>query len=71
LEGIADRSFDLVVSIFGAMFAPKPLDVAKEKVSVAASEAMEASRNPQILATISTSRRYANPWVVALTGNRL
>ena len=24
LSGLADRSFDLVVSIFGAMFAPKP-----------------------------------------------
>ncbi|MGJ7506095.1 class I SAM-dependent methyltransferase [Variovorax sp. GT1P44] len=34
LEGIADRSFDLVVSIFGAMFAPKPFDVAREFVRV-------------------------------------
>jgi SAM-dependent methyltransferase len=34
LEGIADRSFDLVVSIFGAMFAPRPFDVAKEMVRV-------------------------------------
>jgi ubiquinone/menaquinone biosynthesis C-methylase UbiE len=34
LEGVADRSFDLVVSIFGAMFAPKPLGVAKEMVRV-------------------------------------
>jgi ubiquinone/menaquinone biosynthesis C-methylase UbiE len=34
LEGIADGSFDLVVSIFGAMFAPKPFDVAKEMVRV-------------------------------------
>src|SRR5579871_3618616 len=24
LEGIADRSFDLVLSVFGAMFAPDP-----------------------------------------------
>src|SRR5215475_14558645 len=29
-----DGSFDLVVSIFGAMFAPKPFDVAKEVVRV-------------------------------------
>ncbi|MFT3936990.1 MAG: class I SAM-dependent methyltransferase [Chitinophagaceae bacterium] len=29
-----DASFDMVVSIFGAMFAPKPLDVAKEMVRV-------------------------------------
>ncbi len=34
LEGIADRSFDLVVSIFGAMFAPRPFDVASEMVRV-------------------------------------
>lgn len=34
LQGIADASFDLVVSIFGAMFAPKPHDVAKEMVRV-------------------------------------
>ena len=40
-EGDADRpqgpggqSFDLVVSIFGAMFAPRPFDVAKEMVRV-------------------------------------
>jgi SAM-dependent methyltransferase len=31
---IADRRFDLVVSIFGAMFAPRPFDVAKEMVRV-------------------------------------
>jgi ubiquinone/menaquinone biosynthesis C-methylase UbiE len=31
---LADQSFDLVVSIFGAMFAPKPFDVAKEMVRV-------------------------------------
>jgi ubiquinone/menaquinone biosynthesis C-methylase UbiE len=35
LQGLKDRSFDLVVSIFGAMFAPKPFDVAKEMVRVA------------------------------------
>ena len=35
LHEIADHSFDLVVSIFGAMFAPKPFDVAKEMVRVA------------------------------------
>jgi SAM-dependent methyltransferase len=34
LQGLADQSFDLVVSIFGAMFAPKPFDVAKEMVRV-------------------------------------
>ncbi|MGZ4689077.1 MAG: class I SAM-dependent methyltransferase [Acidimicrobiia bacterium] len=34
LHDLADDSFDLVVSIFGAMFAPKPFDVAKEMVRV-------------------------------------
>ena len=32
LSGIADGRFDLVVSMFGAMFAPRPLDVAREMV---------------------------------------
>jgi SAM-dependent methyltransferase len=34
LRGLEDRSFDLVVSIFGAMFAPKLFDVAREMVRV-------------------------------------
>jgi ubiquinone/menaquinone biosynthesis C-methylase UbiE len=34
LAGLRDHSFDLVVTIFGAMFAPKPFDVAKEMVRV-------------------------------------
>src|SRR5436190_20393649 len=34
LHELDDESFDLVVSIFGAMFAPKPFDVAKEMVRV-------------------------------------
>ena len=34
LDGLEDKSFDLVVTIFGAMFAPKPFDVAKEMVRV-------------------------------------
>jgi SAM-dependent methyltransferase len=34
LRDLRDQSFDLVVSIFGAMFAPKPFDVAKEMVRV-------------------------------------
>ena len=34
LHELKDNSFDLVVSIFGAMFAPKPFDVAKEMVRV-------------------------------------
>jgi SAM-dependent methyltransferase len=34
LHELRDDSFDLVVSIFGAMFAPKPFDVAREMVRV-------------------------------------
>jgi SAM-dependent methyltransferase len=34
LDELADDSFDLVVSIFGAMFAPRPHDVARELVRV-------------------------------------
>src|SRR5437879_5579440 len=34
LEQLPDKNFDLVVSIFGAMFAPKPFEVAKEMVRV-------------------------------------
>ncbi len=34
LADLDDDSFDLVVSIFGAMFAPSPADVAKEMVRV-------------------------------------
>jgi SAM-dependent methyltransferase len=34
LHQLPDQSFDLVVSIFGAMFAPKPFDVAREMVRV-------------------------------------
>lgn len=34
LAELEDQSFDLVVSIFGVMFAPRPMDVAKELVRV-------------------------------------
>jgi len=34
LHDLQDKTFDLTVSIFGAMFAPKPFDVAKEMVRV-------------------------------------
>ena len=34
LSELEDDSFDLVISIFGAMFAPRPFDVAKEIVRV-------------------------------------
>ena len=34
LEGLDDADYDLVLSMFGAMFAPQPGDVAKEMVRV-------------------------------------
>ncbi len=34
LLGVDDESFDLLVSIFGAMFAPRPFDTAREMVRV-------------------------------------
>src|SRR6187399_2015658 len=34
LHDLEDQSFDLLVTIFGAMFAPKPYEVAKEMVRV-------------------------------------
>jgi ubiquinone/menaquinone biosynthesis C-methylase UbiE len=34
LEGVPDHAFDMTLSVFGAMFAPRPLDVAREMVRV-------------------------------------
>ncbi|MGE5326864.1 MAG: class I SAM-dependent methyltransferase [Deltaproteobacteria bacterium] len=34
LAGVAGGSFDLVISVFGAMFAPRPFDVAREMARV-------------------------------------
>jgi ubiquinone/menaquinone biosynthesis C-methylase UbiE len=34
LQDVSDNSFDLCVSVFGAMFAPRPYDVAREMVRV-------------------------------------
>jgi SAM-dependent methyltransferase len=34
LEGVPDHSFDLTISVFGAMFAPRPFNVAREMVRV-------------------------------------
>jgi SAM-dependent methyltransferase len=34
LHQVPEQAFDLVVSIFGAMFAPKPFEVAKEMIRV-------------------------------------
>lgn len=34
LDGIGDQSFDLVLSMFGAIFSPRPFDVARQMVRV-------------------------------------
>jgi ubiquinone/menaquinone biosynthesis C-methylase UbiE len=34
LQGVDDQTFDLTLSVFGAMFAPRPFDVAREMVRV-------------------------------------
>jgi ubiquinone/menaquinone biosynthesis C-methylase UbiE len=34
LQGLADHSFDMTLSVFGAMFAPKPSEVAREMIRV-------------------------------------
>src|SRR5207244_1075241 len=53
LEQVPDKAFDLVVSIFGAMFAPKPFEVAKEIVRV--------TRPGRPLAFLDAFRKYYGP----------
>ncbi|HEY1428848.1 MAG TPA: class I SAM-dependent methyltransferase [Candidatus Tumulicola sp.] len=67
LSGLADKSFDLVVSVFGAMFAPKPMDVAKEMARVTRSGGRIVMGNwipndPTLVAQIlKTSAAYSPP----------
>lgn len=67
LHDIADGTFDLVVSIFGAMFAPRPGDVAKEMVRVTRNGGRIVMGNwipndPTLVAQIlSISSAYAPP----------
>jgi ubiquinone/menaquinone biosynthesis C-methylase UbiE len=67
LSGLKDKSFDLVVSIFGAMFAPKPFDVAKEMVRVTKPQGRIVMGNwipndPTLVAQIlKTSAAYTPP----------
>lgn len=67
LHPLADDSFDLVVSIFGAMFAPRPVDVAKEMVRVTKPGGRVVMGNwipgdPTLVAQIlKTSAAYAPP----------
>ena len=51
--GLEDDQFDLVVSIFGAMFAPHPFDVAKEMVRVT---------RPGGRIVMETGFRMIRPW---------
>jgi SAM-dependent methyltransferase len=67
LRNLADESFDLVVSIFGAMFAPRPFDVAKEMVRVTRSGGRIVMGNwipgdPTLIAQVlKTSAAYTPP----------
>lgn len=67
LRSIPDSGFDMVVSIFGAMFAPKPFDVATEMVRVARKGGRIAMGNwipddPTLVAQIlRISSAYAPP----------
>lgn len=67
LEGIVDESFDLVISIFGAMFAPRPHDVAQEMVRVTRSGGRIVMGNwipgdPTLIAQVlKTSAAYTPP----------
>ena len=67
LHDLEDDRFDLVVSIFGAMFAPRPFDVAKEMVRVTRSGGRIVMGNwipndPTLVAQIlKTSASYSPP----------
>ncbi len=67
LRDLADESFDLVVTIFGAMFAPRPFDVAKEMVRVTRSGGRIVMGNwipgdPTLIAQVlKTSAAYTPP----------
>ncbi|WP_372708458.1 class I SAM-dependent methyltransferase [Brevundimonas sp.] len=67
LRDLADESFDLVVSMFGAMFAPRPFDVAKEMVRVTRSGGRIVMGNwipgdPTLIAQVlKTSAAYTPP----------
>jgi ubiquinone/menaquinone biosynthesis C-methylase UbiE len=67
LQPLADGSFDMVVSIFGAMFAARPFDVAREMVRVTRPGGRIVMGNwipndPSLVAQIlKTSAAYAPP----------
>jgi SAM-dependent methyltransferase len=67
LHALKDKAFDLVVSMFGAMFAPKPFETAKEMVRVSRSGGRIVMGNwipndPTLVARIlKISSAYAPP----------
>ena len=67
LRDLADASFDLVVSMFGAMFAPRPFDTAREMVRVTRPGGRIVMGNwipgdPTLIAQVlKTSAAYAPP----------
>jgi len=67
LDDLEDDAFDLVVSIFGAMFAPRPFDVASEMVRVTRPDGRIVMGNwipndPTLVAQIlKTSSAYSPP----------
>lgn len=67
LQELKDQTFDLAMSIFGAMFAPKPFDVAREMVRVTKSGGRVVMGNwipndPTLVAQIlKISTAYAPP----------
>jgi ubiquinone/menaquinone biosynthesis C-methylase UbiE len=67
LRPLADESFDLVVSVFGAMFAFKPFEVAKEMVRVTRPGGRIVMSNwipndPTLVAqTLTISSAYSTP----------
>jgi SAM-dependent methyltransferase len=67
LQGVSDDSSDLVISVFGAMFAPRPFDVAREMVRVTRSGGRIVMGNwipgdPTLIAQVlKTSAAYTPP----------
>jgi len=61
LEAVDDHSFDLTLSVSGAMFAPKPFDVAKEMVRATkpGGRIVMATGSPTIRPSCRSSSRLA------------
>src|SRR6202451_3735866 len=67
LQELPDDSFDLIVSMFGAMFAPKPFEVAREMVRVCRSGGRIVMGNwipndpPLVAQILKISSAYTSP----------